>query len=198
MSRLVSVIIINLNGKANLEECLNSLYRVTYSPFEVIVVDNGSTDGSDVLLKEKFPRVKLIVEENKKLGFAEANNLAYKKSKGDYILLLNNDCIVTKNFLESLVSHLQRNPRVGIVQPTILFYRPNTPLHRKINSVGSFFLNSGFLYHKDYGKSFVKQKYSKPCEIFSAYGACLLAKREVIEEVGLFDPGYFLYFEEFF
>lgn len=196
MNPLISVIILNWNGKANLEECLNSLFTITYSPFEVIVVDNGSTDGSIILVKKKFPSVKLIVEVNKNLGFAQGNNLGYKKSKGEYILFLNNDCIVTRNFLDKLASYLQRNPTVGIVQPTLLFYRPNTPMHKKINSVGSFLLKSGFLYHKDYRKSFVRQKYSKPYEIFSAYGACFLAKRDVIEKVGLFDPDYFLYFEE--
>lgn len=196
MNPLVSVIIVNWNGKANLQECLNSLFRITYSPFEIIVVDNGSTDGSVALVRKKFPSVKLIAETNRNHGFAEGNNLGYKKSKGDYILFLNNDCIVTKNFLDKLVSYLKKNPTVGIVQPTILFYRPKTLLHKKINSVGSFFLKSGFLYHKDYGKSFVRQKYPKPYEIFSAYGACFLAKRQVIEEVGLFDRDYFVYFEE--
>lgn len=196
MNPSVSVIIVNWNGHKDIEECLNSLLAVTYSPIEIIVVDNGSTDGSINLIRKKFPSVKLIVESKKNMGFGEGNNLGYKKSKGDYILFVNNDCIVTKNFLSRLVFYLQRNHTVGIVQPSILFYRPNTPLHKKINSVGSFFLESGFLYHKDYGKNFIKEKYSKPYEIFSAYGACFLIRRKVIEQVGLFDPDYFLYFEE--
>lgn len=195
MNPLASVIIVNWNAKANLEECLISLLKVTYSPFEIIVVDNASTDGSVSLVKKKFPSVK-IVKASKNLGFAEGNNLGYKKSVGDYILFLNNDCIVTKSFLGKLVLYLEKNPTVGIVQPTILFYRPKTSLHNKINSIGSFFLKSGFLYHQDYGKSFVRQKYLKPFEIFSAYGACFLTKREIIEKVGLFDPDYFVYFEE--
>lgn len=195
MNPLVSIIIVNWNGKENLEECLNSLFTITYSPFETIVVDNGSTDGSVDLIKEKFPSVKLILA-NKNLGFAQGNNLGYKKSKGDYILLLNNDCIVTKNFLDKLILYLKKKPTVGIIQPTILFYRPGTHRHKTVNSVGSFILKSGFLYHKDYGKTFVKQKYTKPYEIFSAYGACFLIKREVIKRVGLFDPDFFVYFEE--
>lgn len=195
MNPLVSVIIVNWNGKENLEECLHSLFAITYSPFEVIVVDNASTDGSVDLIKKEFPSVK-IVEAKKNLGFAEGNNVGYKKCTGKYILFLNNDCIVTKNFLDKLVLHLKNNPNVGIVQPTIIFHRPNTDLHNKINSIGSFFLKSGFLYHQDYGKNFVRQKYSKPFEVFSAYGACFLANREVIEKVGLFDPDYFVYFEE--
>ena len=195
MNPLVSVVIVNWNGKANLRQCLNSLFKVKYSPLEVIVVDNGSTDNSVTLIKEKFPNVK-IVEAKKNLGFAKGNNLGYEKSTGDYILFLNNDCIVTDNFLEKLVLYLKKNPVVGIVQPTILFYRPNTIFHNKINSVGSFFLKSGFLYHQDYGKNFVRQKYSKPFEVFSAYGACFLVKKEVIKKVGLFDKDYFAYFEE--
>lgn len=195
MNSLVSVVIVNWNGKENLKECLDSLFKVRYSPLEVIVVDNGSSDGSVALVKKKFPSIK-IVEVKKNLGFAEGNNLGYEKSTGGYILFLNNDCIVTDNFLDPLVAFLEKNPTVGIVQPTIIFYRPNTRLHNKINSVGSFLLKNGFLYHQDYGKNFTKQKYPKPFEIFSAYGACFLVRREVIDKVGLFDPDYFVYFEE--
>lgn len=195
MNSLVSVIIVNWNGKTDLHECLNSLFKITYSPIEVIVVDNGSSDGSVELVKRKFPNVK-NVNVGKNLGFAEGNNLGYKKSTGEYVLFLNNDCIVTDDFLDKLVLYLKKNPTVGIVQPTIFFYRPNTIFHSTINSVGSFLLKNGFLYHQDYGKKFIKQKYTKPFEIFSAYGACFLVKREVIEKVGLFDPDYFAYFEE--
>lgn len=201
MNPLVSVIIVNWNAKANLEECLNSLFKITYSPFEVIVVDNASSDGSVNLLEKKFSNVKIVKTDNN-FGFAEGNNLGYKKSRGKYLLFLNNDCIVTNNFLTELVTYLEKNPTAGIVQPTIIFYRPKTHrytlthLHNTINSVGSFLLKSGFLYHQDYGKIFIRQKYSKPYEVFSVYGACFLAKRQVIEEVGLFDPDYFAYFEE--
>lgn len=195
MNSLVSVIIVNWNGKENLKECLNSLFKITYSPLEVVVVDNASSDGSVAMLKKKFPSVK-IIETNKNLGFAKGNNLGYEKSTGEYILLLNNDCIVMPNFLDELVSFLKKNKNVGIVQPTILFHRPQTIFHNKINSIGSFFLSNGFLYHQDYGKIFKKEKYQKPFEIFSAYGACFFIKREVIEKVGLFDPDFFAYFEE--
>jgi len=195
MNPLVSVIIVNWNGKAHLEKCLNSLFKITYSPLEIIVVDNASSDGSAALIKKKFPSVK-IVEADKNLGFAGGNNLGYKKVTGDYILFFSNDCIATKNFLYKLVKYLEKNPTVGIVQPTIRFYRPETSLHNTINSVGSFFLNSGFLYHQDYGKVFVSKKYHKPYEVFSAYGACFLTRKEIIEKVGLFDPDYFVYFEE--
>lgn len=195
MNSFVSVIIVNWNGKENLKECLNSLFRITYSPFEVIVVDNASSDGSVGMLKKEFPRV-MIVEAEKNLGFAQGNNLGYEKSTGEYILLLNNDCIVTNNFLDELASFLKANKNVGIVQPTIFFHRPKTIFHNKINSIGSFFLSNGFLYHQDYGKNFNKQKYDKPFEIFSAYGACFFVKREVIEKVGLFDSDFFAYFEE--
>lgn len=195
MNSLVSVIIVNWNGKENLEECLASLFKIKYSSIEVIVVDNGSSDGSVDLVKKDFPSVK-IVETKKNFGFAQGNNLGYEKSAGDYILFLNNDCIVTDNFLEKLVFYLKDNPIVGIVQPTIFFHRPNTLLHKKINSIGSFLLKSGFLYHQDYGKKFVQQKYQHPFEVFSAYGACFLTRREIIKKIGLFDKDYFAYFEE--
>ena len=195
MNPLVSVLIVNWNSKSDLEDCLGSLFGISYPSYEVIVVDNGSTDSSVELLKEKYPRVR-IVESKKNLGFAGGNNVGFKYCRGKYILFLNNDTIVNKKFLSELVAFMESHKNVSVVQPTILFHRPKTPLHKKINSVGSFLLNSGFLYHMDYGKIFKQSKYKDSYEIFSAYGACFLARKKVIDKVGLFDSNYFAYFEE--
>lgn len=193
MNPLVSIIIVNWNAKENLQECLSALFKISYKNYEVILVDNGSKDDSVKFVKSNYPDIK-IIEAGKNLGFAGGNNLGLEKAQGEYILFLNNDTIVTKNFLEKLVNFMEKRKDVGIVQPKILFHRPDTSLHHKINSIGSFLLPSGFLYHLDYGK---KDKLREdPYEIFSAYGACFLARKSLLQKIGLFDDRYFAYFEE--
>lgn len=190
---LVSIIIVNWNAKENLKECLSSLKKITYPNYETIIVDNGSTDNSVEFIKKNYPRVTLL-ESKTNLGFAGGNNLGFASCNGKYILFLNNDTIVPPNFLEKLVKFLDKNEDVGVVQPKILFHRPGTSLHHKINSVGSFLLKSGFLYHLDYGKEDKGQNESY--EIFSAYGACFLVRKDLLDKIGLFDNDYFAYFEE--
>jgi hypothetical protein len=136
-----------------------------------------------------------IVQSKSNLGFAGGNNLGFLKSKGKYVLFLNNDTITTSDFLTPMVKFLEERSDVGIVQPRILFHRPGTILHHKVNSLGSFLLKSGFLYHLDYGKFDINMK-TIPYEIFTAYGACFLVRKKIIDKVGLFDPAYFAYFEE--
>ena len=193
MKVLVSIIIVNWNAKEDLQECLYTLFEISYKNYEVILVDNGSKDDSVRFVKSNYPDIK-VIETGKNLGFAGGNNLGFKQARGKYVLFLNNDTIVTKNFLGKLVNFMEERKDVGIVQPKILFHRPGTVLHQKINSIGSFLLPSGFLYHLDYGKKYKKIKDSY--EIFSAYGACFLARKSLLQKIGLFDDRYFAYFEE--
>ncbi|KKQ34452.1 MAG: Glycosyltransferase, group 2 family protein [Microgenomates group bacterium GW2011_GWA2_37_6] len=193
MSPLVSIIIVNWNSKENLQECLSALLKISYENYEVILVDNGSEDDSVKFVKSKYPTVK-VIESDKNLGFAGGNNLGFEKARGKYILFLNNDTIVTKDFLRKLVDFMEKRNDVGIIQPKILFHRPGTSLHHKINSIGSFLLRSGFLYHLDYGQKDKERK--EPYRIFSAYGACFLARKSLLDKIGLFDDRYFAYFEE--
>lgn len=193
MNPLVSIIIVSWNARENLQECLSSLFKISYKNYEVILVDNASSDDSVDFVKSRYPKIK-IVQSNKNIGFAGGNNLGFKKAQGKYILFLNNDTIVTKDFLSRLVNFMEKRDDVGILQPKILFHRPGMDLHHKINSIGSFLLSSGFLYHLDYGKNNKTKK--EPYEIFSAYGACFLAKKSLLHKIGLFDDRYFAYFEE--
>lgn len=193
MKALISIVIVNWNSKDDLKECLESLSVINYKEIEIILVDNASKDDSLQFVKKNFPKV-AIVKSDKNLGFAGGNNLGFKKCNGKYVLFLNNDTITTEDFLTPLVKFMEERTDVGIVQPKILFHRPGTSLHQKINSVGSFLLNTGFLYHLDYGKPVKNMK--APYEIFSAYGACFLVRKKVIDKVGLFDTAYFAYFEE--
>src|SRR5690606_38016835 len=109
--KLVSIIIVNWNGKEVLENCLRSLKGINYPNWELILVDNGSTDGS-----EKISTKHTLIKNNTNVGFATANNQGYKKAKGEYILLLNNDTKVTKNFLTEMVEKMENDNTIGAIQ----------------------------------------------------------------------------------
>jgi len=191
----VSVIIVNWNGERVLRGCLDAIYAQEYKNIEVIVVDNNSHDNSVELIKKNYKHVKLV-ESDTNLGFAGGNNKGLKYVNGDFILLLNSDAIVTMNFLQPLVDKLQSEKEVGVVQPLILY--TNNTLHKRgdINSAGTYFLKTGFLYYFGYGKDSDNRKYQKSDFIFTAYGACMLIKKEIIDAIGLFDVDFFMYFEE--
>ena len=115
---LVSIIIAHWNGEEIIKDCLESLSKTTYENYEVIVVDNASTDNSVKIITENFPNIK-IVQNNKNYGFAGGNNIGYNHAKGEIILLLNNDTNVEPDWLENLVKFSLDNPQVGILQPKI-------------------------------------------------------------------------------
>lgn len=112
---LVSIIIVNWNGLAQMEKCLASLAEISYKNYEVIISDNGSTDGSLEYfnkIKNKFPKF-IVVKNGKNLGYAKGNNVGFKKASGELILLLNNDTIVAPGFLTPLVEILLSNKKIG-------------------------------------------------------------------------------------
>lgn len=192
---LVSVIIVNWNGKNAVKKCLTSLFAQNYRNLQVIVSDNNSKDGSKEMIRGNFRGVELI-ENDKNFGFAEGNNIALEKAKGEYVLLLNNDTEVTKNFLYYLVSTLEKRKDIGVVQPKILYKGNSSYNNESINSIGAFFTPTGFLYYPGYGKRSNLPMYNKETKIFSAYGACMLIRKKLVDKIGLFDPDFFLYFEE--
>lgn len=187
---LVSIIIVNWNGLEHLKICFSSLTKLKYSNFETILVDNGSTDGSVEYVKKNYPKV-ILVQNKKNLGFAEANNVGFKKAGGEYILLLNNDVKVTSDFLTKLVQVLEAGAKIGVGQPKIILLGS-----KRLQSGGAFLTSTGFLYHFGREKNPSDKKYNQQMPIFSANGSCMLIRREVIEKVGLFDPDLFCYFEE--
>ncbi len=189
---LVSIIIINFNGLNYLKDCFESLEKVNYPNWEVIVVDNGSCDGSIEFLNryKNFKSLK-VVRNSSNLGFAKPNNQGYRVAKGKYVLLLNNDTRVNPDFLGKPVEILNNNKKIGVIQPKIfLMEKPGY-----LDNTGSFMTKTGFLVHEGYlekdSKIFDKEK-----RVFATKGACMLIKREVIEKVGLFDNDFFAYFEE--
>lgn len=187
----VSIIVLNWNGKKFLKNCLDSLAKLTYSQVEIIVVDNSSTDGSQEFVKTNYEKV-ILIENKENCGFAKGNNIGFKASTGDYILILNNDTIVTPNFLKPLINDFENNPKIACLQPQIRLFKDKQVL----DGVGAFLTFTGFLYHFGYLKDRTQAKYNKKMKIFSAKGACIFLRRKVIERVGLFDEDFFIFFEE--
>lgn len=191
MKKLVSVVVLNWNGKNHLETCLNSLEKVLYRPLEIIVVDNNSTDGSAEMARKHFPKVR-IIQNKKNIGYSGGNNIGIKESKGEYVFILNNDTEVDKNFLNPLVSIMNNDATVGCVQPKLL-YGIN---HNLLNAVGSYLTSTGFLYHYGYRKNSKLKQYNIPLLIYSAKGAAMLLRKSALKNVGLFDEDFFIFFEE--
>lgn len=192
--KLVSVIIVNWNGLKWLPDCFNSLHTQQYKNFEIIFVDNASTDGSVSWIKKYFPRTKIVINKEN-LGFAGANNVGYKYAKGEYVLFLNNDTRVTRAFLTELVRVLSNDETIAGAQSKILLMdHPDTH-----DSVGAFLTPTGFLYHYGFGQK-ENIRYNKQIDLYTAKGACMMFKKSVLDEVlvrnSIFDPDYFAYFEE--
>lgn len=188
---LVSILIVNFNGAALLEDCLGSLRKVTYPQYEVIVVDNASTDNSLEILK-RHAEVRLVRSEQNR-GFAGGNNFGLSACTGELVLLLNSDTIVTPGFLEPLVDYLREHPQVGIVQAKMILSRYGNSL----DVCGSFLTRFGFLYHYGYWKP-DSEKYNHSYAAFTVKGACLMFRRELIPAAGgyLFNEDFFCYYEE--
>lgn len=188
---LVSFIILNWNGKKWLEQLLPTVRKVKYPNKEIIVVNNGSTDDSKEYIKNNYPEIK-IVEIKKNRGYAGANNLGVKSAKGKYLLFLNNDTIVTPNFLDKLVEDLENDKTIGAVQPQI-----RSLINKKLlDSVVSYLTTTGFMYHFGYMKSWKNKKYQNKMYGYSIKGACfLMKKKDYIDLKGL-DEDFVCYVEE--
>ncbi|NYB26376.1 MAG: glycosyltransferase family 2 protein [Methanobacteriaceae archaeon] len=193
----VAIIIVNWNGWEDTIECLESLYRIDYPNYEIIIVDNHSHDDSVKKIKEYSEGKELtIIENEENCGFAEGNNIgikyALKNFKPKYILLLNNDTVVDKNFLKELITAGEKNTHLGILGPKIYFYdKPEV-----IWSAGCK-ISWKFARGIQIGTGEVdKGQYNNPKEVEYVSGSAFLIKTNVIDDIGLMDKDYFLYFEE--
>jgi len=194
----VSIIILNWNGWRKTVECLESLTKINYSNYEVIIVDNGSTDESVDRLK-RLRKIKLILNK-RNLGFSGGNNTAIRKilkeDRSKFILLLNNDTIVEKNFLNELIKAAQAEEKAGILGPKIYYFDYQDKKNviqsagSKINLCLGKFPSVEKLNQVDDGR------FKQVKDVDFVIGACLLIKTEVIRKIGLLDKRYFLLFED--
>lgn len=187
----LSIIIVNYNVAEYLLKCLTSIYNsVKGIMFEVIVVDNASSDGSVEALKNEFPMVKLIVN-SENLGFAKANNQGIEAASGKFVLLLNPDTeVIGQSFIEML-KFLKDNKKTGIVGPCLL----NSD--GSVQNTGYKFPTLGILFKVNFlGMSDQPVKLNKPEPVDWLQGSCMMIKKEVFTELGLLDEAFFMYGEE--
>lgn len=172
----VSIIILNWNGKRDTIECLESLKHMTYPNYDILIVDNGSTDESAKCFGERYPSIE-VIENGKNMGFAGGINVGIRKAieRGmDYVLLLNNDVVlIDSGFLDELIKVGESDPKIGILGPSVYYYDRPELLHMEKRYKGI----------------------ESPIEAFIS-GCCFLVKKQVLDEVGLLDDTFFLFFEE--
>jgi len=192
------IIIVSWNTKEYLLHCLESIFQKRESiPAEVVVVDNGSRDGSGEAVKRLFPALRLI-ENDSNLGFSKAANQGLRKSSGRYALLLNPDTKVKEGAIERLISFMDAHPEAGAAGVQLLNSDGS-----KQNSVANFPSLASELLNKSllrwmFPKRFPGKgtTYSEPIEVDSVIGAFMIVRREAMERVGLLDEDYFLFLEE--
>lgn len=190
MSVQVAVIILNLNGERYLERCLSTVLSQTYPNFEVILVDNGSTDDSVVLVRQRFPAVR-IIENDENLGFARGNNVGIRATNSPYVATLNNDTWVEPDWLEALVEVMGSDPCIGICASKMLFaHRPDM-----INSAGVCVDLAGIAWDR-LGGSPDPGEDGEPEEVFAGCAGAALYRRVMLDDIGLFDEDYFIYLED--
>ncbi len=189
---LVSIISINFNQPGVTAEMIESLRKVSYPNVEVIIVDNASSKGDVDKLKVEYPEI-ILIKSTENLGFAGGNNLGIKQSKGEYILLLNNDTEVDPGFLEPLIDKFMNNPDIGAISPKIYFHHtPNMLQFTGISEINKYTTRStGWGFGKMDEGQFDEDK-----ESFFAHGAAMMVPRSVIKKVGMMAEIYFLYYEE--
>lgn len=190
----VAIVIVNYNNAEDIIECLQSLKNISYGNAEIIVVDNGSTDGSVGKLQIFKAGFSLLTSEAN-LGFAGGNNIGIRYAidhKAGYVLFLNNDTVVDPGFIEPLLEKVLNENKVGAVGGKIYYYDDPERIWYAGGSLNCF---SGRTKHS--GKNKIDTgKYDKTREVGFITGCLMLIPREVIENVGMMDEKYFLYFED--
>ncbi len=192
----LSIVVVNWNTNDLLGDCLNSIYgNPPEGEFEVIVVDNASTDGSQDVIKTNFPQVKLIANDQN-LGFSRANNQAIRASRGEYILLLNSDTVVSDDALGKMIRFMDEHPEAGVASCTLLLSdgTPQPFIHGKDPTLG--YLIRRILRMLLKGRFMHDWRGAEVIETDWVTGACMMVRKRVIDEVGLLDENMFMYFED--
>lgn len=185
----VSVIIPNYNGIKFIDNCMKALSTQSIKHFETIVVDNGSTDGSKKLVKESYANAR-IIELDKNYGFSRAVNEGIRAAKSEFVILLNNDTEVHKDFVKELLVSIEESDKIFSCSAKML------QLYDKelIDDAGDYYCALGWAFARGKGKS--KSLYNKSDEIFASCAGAAIYRREVFDKIGYFDEAHFAYLED--
>lgn len=192
----VSVIIPSWNARSFVGECLNSLRNQSFRDFEVVVVENGSTDGSPDFITKNYPEV-IMLRQDHNTGFAKAVNIGIKHSKSDYVALLNNDAIASKDWLKELVLHMDQHKDSAAAVSKILKQTKGAKTNKfLIDTTGDFYSIWGMPFPR--GRDEIDEgQYDKKEEVFGACGGAVIYRREYLaRDIGLFDEAFFAYYED--
>ena len=187
MEQKVTIIIPNYNGRVFLEPCMKALNNQRFKRFSILVVDNGSTDGSREWLKEhQIPAV--FLPEN--TGFSGAVNTGIRQAETPYVILLNNDTQADPDYVGELVRAIERSPKIFSVSSRMIqMNRPDL-----MDDDGDMYSVLGWAYQRGVGQP--AARYNKPCRVFAACAGAAIYRRQVFEEIGYFDEAYFAYLED--
>jgi len=187
----IFIIIPSCNGKKFLKECLVSLFNITWPYYQVIIVDNASTDGLPVMVKKHFPKVVMIVNK-KNMGFATACNQGAKVAQGEILFFLNSDTLIQESVFQRIIETFKANPNIGIVAPQLVL--PDGSLQP-----WAYGKKEGFCHlvkNKFYPVSAPSIKYPNTQSLMWVSGAAMAIRREIFEKIGGFDEKFFMYFED--
>lgn len=188
MKPLVSVVVVNYNGHDLIGACVESLARQSYEPLEVLVVDNGSIDGSADVIGKRYPTVR-VIRLTRNLGFAGGCNVGIRAARGEFIATLNNDAVADNDWIASLVETIQLLPNVGAVASKLLFLdEPD-----RINSAGICLDRLGIAWDRRGGDV---DDDERGREVFGASAGAALYRRSLFDDIGLFDGDFFMYLED--
>lgn len=185
----VTVVIPNYNGIAYLPDCLDALRRQRYSGFDTIVVDNGSTDGSQELLDKDYPEVK-VIRLPKNQGFCGAVNVGIRACKTPFVILLNNDTEAAPGFVGGLLQAIQKDARRFSCSAKMVQFQDR----ERIDDAGNYYTALGWAYAR--GKGQPQRDYCQERKIFASCAGAAIYRRDILERLGCFDEAHFAYLED--
>lgn len=184
----ISIVVVNYNGRRYLEGCLRTLAASTYTPSEIVLVDNASTDDSAQWVSTHFPDVHVVIAP-RNLGFAAGNNLGIRAARGELIATLNNDTEIDPDYLEQL-SGPMREARVGMCAPLMLEFRRRD----RVDSAGIRVDRAGFAWNLQAGEP--AGRVTGERRVWGACAGAALYRRAMLDEIGLFDEEFFGFYED--
>ncbi len=190
MKPAISIIIPHLNGRHHLDDCLQSLRRQTWRDFEALLVDNGSTDGTQAYVAENYPEVRLVqLPENR--GFTGACNAGWQAAQGEIIILLNNDTEADPRWLAEVMAAFDRHPRAGSIASKMLLFDRRDHLH----TAGDFYRVDGIPGNRGVWQADMGQ-FDQEEMVFSACGGSSAYRRALLDEIGFLDDDFFFSCED--
>jgi GT2 family glycosyltransferase len=186
----VSIIIPNWNGLKLLRPCLDSLRQQTFTDLEIIVVDNASTDGSVEALQREYPEVRVLALTTNG-GYSGGSNAGIRAARGQILVMLNNDTEAEPGWIAALVDALDRHPEAGSAASRIMLYDDRQKLH----SAGDYYRRNGLPDSRGVWQTY-DAPYNEECFVFGGCGGAVAYRREMLEDIGLFEERFFMYCED--